>query len=345
MTVQGRNLSQPPVPSRANWRTGLIGIAISCALIAGLYSQVDIRMVWSAIQSANPWWLAISIGAIVPITLIVALRFYWAAPSSSLPGYGEAIRLVLVATAFNIFLPSKSGDLIKSYSVARRGKAPTGVALSIVVYERLCDLIGLVTWCMVGWIITPSGFSVVPMSGWVFAAAVLALCLVLVSSERSAVWLVATAHWLLPSRRLKRLHDLAAGWPALHRELRGRRRWIVLLSIFLWFCHMIQMWLFTLAISQVVPFATGLGIFALALLAGQLPLTFAGLGARDVTLVVLLSGYMTPDAAAAIGLLSATRGILPALAAAPIARPYLAMVLGEAARWRKKSRTLAQEII
>jgi uncharacterized membrane protein YbhN (UPF0104 family) len=72
--------SQPPVPSRAGWLTFVLGIAVSAALIAGLYSLVDIRTVLSVIQSANPWWLAISMGAIVPIMLILALRFYWTAP-------------------------------------------------------------------------------------------------------------------------------------------------------------------------------------------------------------------------------------------------------------------------
>jgi hypothetical protein len=126
------------------------------------------------------------------------------------------------------------------------------------------------------------------------------------------------------------------GWPDLHRVLRGRRRWIVLMSVLLWLGHLTQMYLFALAVSAPVAFATGLGIFALALVAGQLPFTFAGVGARDVALVVLLSGDVPAAAAAAVGLLSVTRGALPALAAVPIIRPYVAAVAGEAARWRKQ---------
>jgi uncharacterized membrane protein YbhN (UPF0104 family) len=134
------------------------------------------------------------------------------------------------------------------------------------------------------------------------------------------------------------VRDVAAGWPALHAALRGRRRWVALISIGLWLAHLTQMWMFTLAVSSGVPWTTGLGLFALAVLAGQLPLTFAGLGARDVALVVLLSGpgHVSAEAAAAIGLLSATRSILPALAAVPILKPYLAVVASEAARWRQR---------
>ena len=73
-----------------------------------------------------------------------------------------------------------------------------------------------------------------------------------------------------------------------------------------------------------------------ALLAGQLPFTFAGLGARDIALVVLLSGYMGREAAAAMGILIATRGLVPPLLGIPMMRPYLSSAMGDARRWRRQ---------
>jgi len=105
-------------------------------------------------------------------------------------------------------------------------------------------------------------------------------------------------------------------------------------SVFLWLVHLVQIWMFTVALSIQIPFLACVGLSAIALMAGQLPLTFAGLGARDVALVVLLRGYTTPEAAAALGLLIATRNLLPPLAAIPIMRPYVAAALGDARRWR-----------
>jgi uncharacterized membrane protein YbhN (UPF0104 family) len=93
--------------------------------------------------------------------------------------------------------------------------------------------------------------------------------------------------------------------------------------------------MFALALSIQIPFLACASLSAIALMAGQLPLTFAGLGARDVTLVVLLRGYTTPEAAAALGLLIATRNLLPPLAAIPIMRPYVSAALGDARRWRE----------
>jgi uncharacterized protein (TIRG00374 family) len=117
--------------------------------------------------------------------------------------------------------------------------------------------------------------------------------------------------------------------------LRGRRVWILLYSLLLWLTQLVQIWLFTVALSAQVPFTVSTSLSAVALMAGQLPFTFAGLGARDVALVVLLSRYMAPETAAAMSLLIATRGLLPPLLGAPLMGPYVSSVLGEARRWRK----------
>ena len=106
-------------------------------------------------------------------------------------------------------------------------------------------------------------------------------------------------------------------------------------SLGLWLTHLIQIWLFTVALSASVPFAVCASLSAVALMAGQLPFTVAGLGARDVALVVLLSRYMPPESAAAMGVLISTRGLLPPLIGMPLMRPYLSTVVGDARRWRK----------
>ena len=87
-----------------------------------------------------------------------------------------------------------------------------------------------------------------------------------------------------------------------------------------------------------MPFTVCASLSAIALMAGQLPFTFAGLGTRDVALVVLLARYMAPESAAAMGVLIATRNLLPPLIGMPMMRPYLASVVDEARRWRRQAR-------
>jgi len=328
--------------ARGNWTTriaALFSLAVSSALLIVLYRSLDVRLVAETLLRADPWWLGISVGMIVPITCLRALRFYWVAPPGALPGRAEAFRLTLVASALNVFLPAKSGDLVKSYFVATRSNTTAGVALSMAVYERLCDLFGLIACCLVLWLIGQPQVDGIPRAFWFVLGSVGAACFLLIASERVASLVQTIAHAAVPHERLRTIRQLADGWPALLRMLGGRRRWIVSYSLVLWLTHLTQIWLFTRALSVPVPFTVAASLSAVALMAGQLPFTFAGLGARDVVLVVLLARYMTPEAAAAMGVLISTRGLLPPLMGLPIMRRYLSSAVEDARRWRQNAAT------
>jgi hypothetical protein len=340
-TESGAPPSDLPVSARqfTAWKrhgVRLLSVGVSGALLFGLYRSLGVAEVGATLLRADLAWLAVSVGAIVPITVLRALRFRWVAPVSSLPGVGEALRLTLVASALNVFLPAKSGDLAKSYFVASRSETSPGVALAIVVYERLCDVLSVIVWCVLGWLVGRPRTVALPLAFWVLLGGVGVVCAVLVSSETVAVVCRDGLAKVLSDDRLRRLRQLAAGWPGLLRLLGARRRSIVVFSLALWLAHLFQIWLFTIALAVRVPFTVCASLAALALMAGQLPLTVAGLGTRDVALVVLLSRYMPAESAAALGVLTSTRNLLPALAGVPLMRRYVSAVMADAQRWKRK---------
>ena len=335
--MSGFESAAPAAPARIKGRKrgALLSLLVSGGLIYLLYRTLNLRQVGEALLTANRVWLVISIGMILPITALRAIRFFWVAPAGSLPGMGEAFKLTLVSSALNVFMPAKAGDLIKSYFVAKRGHTPTGVAIAIIVYERLCDMFGLIFWCLVGWFVGRPEVTSLPRAFWLLLGGLGALCGTLISSEwAAAVWRELMMR-IIPDGKLRKVRQLAVGWPDLLEVLRTRRKWIVPFSLLLWLAHLFQIWLFTIALSLDVPFTACASLSAIALMAGQLPLTLAGLGTRDVALVVLLAPYMAPESAAAMGVLISTRNFLPPLIGIPLMRPYLASVVEEARRWRR----------
>src|SRR5688572_8269284 len=322
---------------RGRKRGALLSLLVSGGLIFLLYRNLNLRQVGEALLTADRFWLVISIGMILPITPLRAIRFFWVAPAGALPGIGEAFKLTLVSSALNVFVPAKAGDLIKSYFVAKRGHTSTGVAIAIIVYERLCDMFGLIFWCLLGWFVGQPEVTGLPTAFWLLLAVLGTLCGVLISSERAAAVWRSLMMRLIPDGKLRKLRQLAVGWPDLLEVLRNRRQWIVPFSLLLWLTHLFQIWLFTVALSLNVPFAACASLSAIALMAGQLPLTVAGLGTRDVALVVLLASYMAPESAAAMGVLISTRNFLPPLIGIPLMRPYLASVVEDARRWRRSA--------
>ena len=319
--------------------TILVSLAASGALLVVLYRTMDARLVAQTLVRADPVWLAVSIGMIVPITALRAVRFAMIAPPGALPGIGEALRLTLAASALNVFMPAKSGDLIKSYFVATRGNIAAGVAVAIIVYERLSDVCGLVAWCLIGWLVSRPQVAGLPDTFWWALAALGATCGVLISSEFAAAQVQRILTSILPQGRVRGLWSLARAWPDLLRLIRGRRRFIVPFSLALWLTHLFQVWLFTVALAAHVPIAVCMSLSAVALMAGQLPLTIAGLGTRDVALVVLMARYVAPESAAALGLLMSTRNLLPPLIGLPVMWPYLSAAVGHARQWRSLAET------
>jgi glycosyltransferase 2 family protein len=326
----------PPDPSESSptgfrWKprgATLFSLALSAAILAALYRSIDVRLILRELRSVDKAWLVLSVGMIVPITVLRAIRFYVVAPRGTMRGTAEALRLTLVSSAANVFLPAKSGDLIKSYFLADGRWASVGVSVAVVVYERLCDLVGLITWCALGWFIARPDVPGVPPLLWPALGIFGALCGVLVSSEQLARLGSALVARLLAGR-WQRVQTLADGWPRLFEALGRRRIGVILLSLLLWLVHVIQIWMFTVTLAIRIPFTICVSLTAVALMVGQLPFAFAGLGARDVALVVLMRGYVRPESAAALGLLIATRNLLPPLAALAIVRPYVARLASD----------------
>jgi len=323
-------LSESPRPA-VGWRprgARLFSLVLSAAILAALYRSIDVRLIVRDLRSVDRMWLVMSVSMIVPITLLRAIRFYLVAPRGTMPGVGEALRLTLVSSAANVFLPAKSGDLIKSYFLANGRWPSAGVSVAVVVYERLCDLVGLITWCALGWVIARPDVSGVPSALWPLLGLFGAVCGVLISSEKIARFGSTLVAGVLAGR-WQRVRSLADGWPALFQALGRRRGSVILLSLLLWLVHVIQIWMFTVTLSIRIPFSVCVSLTAVALMIGQLPFAFAGLGARDVALVVLMRGYVRPESAAALGLLIATRNLLPPLAALAIVRPYVARLASD----------------
>src|SRR4030095_3963790 len=248
-------LSESPRPA-VRWKprgARLFSLALSAAILAALYRSIDVRLIVRDLRSVDKVWLVMSVGMIVPITLLRALRFYLVAPRGTMPGIGEALRLTLVSSAANVFMPAKSGDLIKSYFLANGRWPSVGVSVAVVVYERLCDLVGLITWCALGWFIARPDVSGVPPALWPLLGVFGAVCGVLISSERLARLGSALVARVL-GRRWQRLQTLAEGWPALFQALGKRRAGVILLSLLLWLVHVIQIWMFTVTLSVRIPF-------------------------------------------------------------------------------------------
>lgn len=307
----------------------LLPLVISLAILAFLYWKMDVRGLAQVFRGCDPAFMALSLAMVVPLTLITARRLQQLMPLGAVLGFGEANRLILAASVLNMVLPSKMGDIAKAYFM-RRGSLDGSLSLSLVVFEKTCDMLSLLLWCAFGLVLYPAK----DWLFWILTAAVaggLVMGLVLLGSRRFAETFFGLLRRVLPKGKSAKVESLQESWSRMQGYFwgdRARLGRIAVTSVFLWFLHLLQIWLFILALKAWTPFLMNMGLAPLAILGGLLPLTFAGIGTRDAAIVALYRPYFGPSTAAALGLLCTARYLLPALGGLPFLGQYLAGLRG-----------------
>jgi glycosyltransferase 2 family protein len=329
---------EPPPRGKARLKRA-VSVLVSLGLLAAIYSRIDLSALGRVLATADFAWLFAGLGALLPIKLTQAWRLRELMPRKSTArerplGRRESLRLILVADVMNMVLPSKMGDLAKAWFLRSRGHLGGSLALSLVVFEKAWDVLALLLWCGLGLLALPGKGAEL----WVLAGAVwtaLAGGLLLLGSAGFARLCFAAARRVVPSRfqgkLLETLDRLEESWrdtQVYFREEPGQLRRVVALSVGLWLLHFLQLWIFILALNAWVPFLPHLALASLAILAGLVPLTFAGLGTRDAALIALYAPYFGPPTAAALGILFTSRYLLPALAGLPFFRTDLEAMRG-----------------
>ncbi|WP_319423019.1 lysylphosphatidylglycerol synthase transmembrane domain-containing protein [Pleurocapsa sp. FMAR1] len=302
-----------------------ISLVISVAILLYIYTQIDFANLLKVFQNCDRLMLLISLAMVIPITLITSWRLQQLVPRRTL-GFLEANRLILGASVLNMILPSKMGDLAKSYFMAERSNISGSLALSISIFEKACDLLSLLLWCVFGLILYPAKDSLF----WIMTAGVaigLIMGILLLSSQQFAELFFKLGIRIAPKSIKTKLQKMQAAWGEMHDYFWHNKQQLLLItstSIFIWFLHLLQIWLFILALKAVTPFIISLALSPLAILAGLLPLTFAGIGTRDAAIIYFYQDYFSQATGAALGLLCTSRYFIPAL----IGLPFLSQMLG-----------------
>ena len=317
----------------------LLSIAVSLLILAVIYWKIDTAAMLQVFANSNPLWLPISLGMVIPLTLMTSWRLQQLMPTQ--PGQpnplslAEANRLILAASSLNMVLPSKMGDIAKAYFMRERAQLSGSLSLSMVVFEKACDMLSLLLWCAFGLFILPQKDGLF----WIMTVCIvggLILGILLLGSLPFAQFFFQLARGIFPKKFKPKFDTLTAAWQEMHNYFWSDRQQllkIVLTSIFIWFLHLLQIWMFILALNAYAPFLANLALSPLALLAGLLPLTFAGVGTRDAAFIVFFQPYFDESTAAALGILATARYFLPAVGGLP----FLSTYLSKMQRLRQKS--------
>lgn len=294
-------------------------------LIALLYWQIDFERIIQILIQANTLWLFLGLALVVPTTLLAAFRLTFLSIHSNTINYLDALKLILAASVMNLVLPSKMGDLAKGIFIVKDKKINYSLAIPLVSLEKISDILALLLWCFIG-LIYLQNFNTFYIFLLITISFFLAIGILAISSKHLANKFFSLMIFILPERFFLSINTFQKGWFETINFIKKDKKkvWTLsLLSIFLWFIHLLQIWLFILSLSPNVGFLDSLAITPLAIFMGLIPLTFSGIGTRDFAFIYLYSAYFPAATGAALGLLATVRYIIPAIAGIPFLSQYL----------------------
>jgi uncharacterized protein (TIRG00374 family) len=302
----------------------LVSLIFSSLILVVLYWRIDFANLSAIVRKSNLPWLTVSILMNIPLVLATSWRLRELMPVSAKIRMSEANRLILMASVLNMVLPSKMGDVAKAYFMTERGHLKGSLSLALVIFEKACDMLSLLLWCAGALLFYPQKsplfwlITVAIAGSFVFGATI--LC-----SGRFANIFFTVGRSIAPGRVKDKLHSLQESWEEMQRYFwQDKTRFMVITgsSVFIWLLHLLQIWFFILTLNSPTPFWANLALSPLAILAGLVPLTFAGVGTRDAAIVMLYKPYMDTATALALGALCTSRYLVPALMGLPFLNEY-----------------------
>ncbi|MGK7950350.1 MAG: lysylphosphatidylglycerol synthase transmembrane domain-containing protein [Xenococcaceae cyanobacterium] len=312
-----------------------ISLAVSIAILLIIYSKIDTQKLIDVLKNCDPIWMTISLGMVIPLVICTSWRLQQLMPNRTSLGFIEANRLILGSSVLNMVLPSKMGDIAKAYFMRERNGVSGSLSLAIVIFEKACDLLSLLLWCAFGLIIYPAKDGLF----WTMTTGVISgliLGILLLSSRQFADLFFDLSTKFAPNKIAEKLKNMQLSWSEMHDYFWGDKKQLILItatSIFIWFLHLLQIWLFIIALKASAPFLISIALSPLSILAGLLPLTFAGVGTRDAALIYFYQPYFNEATGAALGWLCTSRYFLPAL----IGLPFLGQMLAAAKKLKNLS--------
>lgn len=315
----------------------LASIIISVVILGLLYQFLDREALFKALRQTDLQLLSLSLVFLVILVLLSGLRLFYLGTCSGLHmSPAKAVEATFAANALNIFLPGKLGDILKATLLVEGDTKRLRSAITLTVWEKLSDLAMLFLVATISFSFAAGNANGVLLMGFLTA-----FCLgVLISPKLTSALGYAFSKSIL--HKSLTIRELLDAWLLLQKKLiAGRLSLLSLLGLSFIFCagHILQICLMIRALgisADFVMWANIVSLIPIAIVAGLIPLTFAGIGTRDAALVLLLGGFIGKEAAAALGILFWLRYLVPGILGVPLLPKFMRVTMTHVAE--RKSR-------
>jgi len=272
---------------------------VALTILALLFRRYDLRLVFRHAAHISPGYLALAwLSGFLAMLTFAHMQTRIFRPLDCGAGTRLLLKIQYQQRFYALFLPGGTAALVKWYKLAKPSGKP-GLTLALMAFMRILSL-GSIAVITAAAILANATFPW-PQARWTTA---LVAALVFLTP----LWLLSDAARPLRARlerlvrlpqRLRDRTEALAEYPRAIRSLNSRDLvFIYLLSAVSQVCYILQQAFCAYAIGVHLDVLTFAWLRTVVALCSNLPITVAGLGLREVSLVAFLAYYHIPEAQA-----------------------------------------------
>ncbi len=264
--------------------------AIGFAILVYLLGKVDIRAIVTAFSSANIFLVVVAFLLVIPMFVVKAVRWQYIMKQQGISyGLADSVSMYFAAVYLGFVTPGRVAELLKAAYLMRDGHS-FGKSFFSVFFDRLADLLFLIAVGYSGLFFFKSLFGKqMAWLGLLGAAAAVAAFVLLVRREFAKSMLKGMLKRIAPAS-LKafaetHLEDFYASMSIFKLKSTAVILLLTVLSFIFYYAIAV---LLAKSLGIQVNYAYVVISMSVAALAAILPVSIAGVGTRDATLLLML---------------------------------------------------------
>ena len=296
----------------------IISLGLSALIIYLIYRKLDFHSLTEVLMGIRPLPAVFFLLLFIPQLWLATLR--WNVMTREIGKYrfsmNASFAQVVGSYSANLLIPGKMGEIVRIPWMRKYPlKAPV---IALVLLEKVFDILSviLLLFASLGMIFLLSGqYQQVHFYFWL-ASLLFLLTLALVYVFRKPLSFFIER--IFSSYLEKKPEDfIYYRFKTILGFVNKRIVWFFLISILLWMIQILEFYTIFLMFDIHPPILHVYGGSSLALLAGALPVSVAGLGPRDAVIISYFSQWASVEVLAGVGIISLFRIIIPALTGIP----------------------------
>jgi len=262
-----------------------IGIAI---LIYTVYS-LDIEKIKNAFFSIKPIFIILALSLTLPRVLIRNYAWQLIQKEHNIKlTFFQSLKIFLIGYFYGSITPGYLGQLMRIPYMKEKTGEPYGKLFVNSSIESIVHSSSIYITLVIGALLILEKFPGIFLIAMVWIILLAIIIIFFIKKERGEKLFYTIIKYLIP-KKLK--HNLNRFVQTFYNDFPKINRLIIpfILGIFTWIIIFSQEYIIVIALGLNIPYILFLLLFPLANAAGFLPITFAGLGTRELAAIVLFS--------------------------------------------------------